>query len=406
MMTKKQLKILIVLAISFFLISPVHAANDWQTIFENLSEADTISGTPQQAELYEADINFIITNQNGIETDFDDNDTIKLRLSGNGINLKFNGDKTGLIAWAEENSDALFEAIFGSSPDIAMSGMTSTMSNTQQLFFTVFSSPEPNYLDAVTLKEDTNAMFVPVSNNDIVIKAQYDFMEILGDDADGSSGMVSYESKFGEDNFFSLGLVVPYRQLSIDDDLDTEYHYISFLPFAKYRWYMNRSLLEWVFNLTAGLSYQESDLFPDGSGYWEYGFGTGLKYAYAVSSKLSLNASLLYQGLEKEIPSDLVDEELQWVSDAFDNLPFQQTLTPGIGAFYNMLPGKLSFRGEIFRVHQLNDTSSDYENQTVVFGGANYYFTKSSRISLGYKESFEMNDITDRSLLVDYKFSW
>lgn len=34
--------------------------------------------------------------------------------------------------------------------------------------------------------------------------------------------------------------------------------------------------------------------FPDGGGFMDYGFGTNVKYAYAINDQISINAGLGY----------------------------------------------------------------------------------------------------------------
>jgi len=122
---------------------------------------------------------------------------------------------------------------------------------------------------------------------------------------------------------------------------------------------------------------------------------------------ININTSLSYQVLKKDIPSSLVPEEIQWVAEAMSDLPAEHTLTPGVGIFYNIVPGRFSFRGDLFRVHQLQDeVVSGFENQTVLFGGLTYIFKNESRVSLGYKRSFEMEDVTDQSVICDFKINW
>lgn len=398
MIRKRHFRLIsIVFAYLTLFLTNAHAADEWENIFKNISSGSTITpGVSQQAKVYGSDMTFVITNNNGIVNDFDNNDTVNLTVKGNGETLAFNGDKTSLINWAIQNKNNLMRAIFGNAPDAAVSGMTNGQMSTQQLFSATLGSPE-----------NFGISFIPISNRDIVLKGQYDFMEIDNADATGGSGMLTYDHKFGDDNDKSLGITIPYRQLDVDDSLDSSYQNVSFIPHFKKRWYMNQSLTELTFHANLGLTYMESDLFPDGSGFMDYGAGTNVKYAYAFNDQLSLNAGLGYQVIKRDIPSDLVPDELKWVSDSFNDLDPEHSITPSLGVFYNIIPSKLSFRGELFRIHQVvGDAMSDYEKQTVALGVFTFSITDKVRASLGYKRSFEMKDITDQSLVFDCKIRW
>lgn len=375
------------------------AANEWETIFQNLTVDDQItSGTEYSASLYGANVTFTITDNNGKDDDFRDADTIKLKIDGNGVSLpEIEGyTKDQLVEWSKDNMDELFQAIFGNAPDTTISGMTDSQSITQQLFSSVYATPEHK-----------GTKFYSISNKDIVLKGQYDFLEIDDVDAKGTSGIIGYEHRFKNHKRSSIGISVPYRQLSLDDNVDSKYNYISFLPFYKHRWYPTRALVEFVAQATFGLTYLKSSLFPDGGGFLTYGAGTGVKYAYAVNERVSVNTGLALHILKKSIPSDLVPDDISWVAEALSDIPTEINLTPSVGVYVVLVPDKLFFRGDLFRTHQLqDDVASGFENQTVSISGLTYMFPKGSRISLGYKQSFEMKDVTDQSIILDFKIKW
>lgn len=398
MIKRRYFKLItIIFALTSIMSTASYAADEWENILKDLSAGSSITpGITQTASLYNSDVQFTVTNNNGVINDFDDNDTVNLALKGNDVSLSFNGDKNSLIAWSIQNRDNLMKALFGNAPDAAISGMTNGQMITQQLFSATLGSPE-----------NFGVTFVPVSNRDIVVKGQYDFMDINGSDATGGSGMLTYDHKFGTDNDKSIGISIPFRQLDIDDNLDSKYQNVSFIPNFKQRWYMTQSMTELTVHANMGLTYLESSIFPDGGGFMDYGIGTNVKYAYALNDQLSINAGLGYQILKREIPSSLVPKELKWVSEAFKDLDAEHSLTPSLGVFYSIIPNKFSFRYELFRIHQLaGDTISDYENQTVMLGIFSFNVTDKIRSSLGYKRSFEMEDITDQSVIFDLKIRW
>lgn len=383
-------------------------AGGWEDIWRNLSSGKTITpGVEQTATAYNAVATFTIQSNDGIANNFSSSDKIRGEIVGNGVTLKTPGydsnqyiSKDELVQWAKDNNTSLLKIFFGASPETSFGGSTNVSYNSQQMFtsFALSSSSTGGKLP-----------FVPVSTKDIVIKGQYDFMEIGPNKtrATGSSGMLSYEHKFGENAANSIGIGIPYRQIDVKDDLNSEYKYASFMPFYKHRWYGDKSMVEAMVNLTLDAVYLKSSLFPDGGGYLEYGGGAGVKYAYAVASSLDLSAGLSYQLLQKSIPGGIVPDELKWVQDAINSLPMEQDIIPSVGLVYRIVPDKLSFRGDVFRISQLQSgVESGQRNQTVALGLFTYKAGQLADITLGYKRSFEVKDLTDQSVIASVKFGW
>ncbi len=115
-----------------------------------------------------------------------------------------------------------------------------------------------------SLESSSENGFVPVTTKDIAVTGQYDFMKIGKDDtsATGESGLLNYETKFGVDAANSIGIAIPYRNIKLDDSLDSKYMFASFLPYYKHRWYMDKSVVEWLVNLTLNVDYLESSRLP------------------------------------------------------------------------------------------------------------------------------------------------
>ena len=375
-------------------------ASVWEDIFRELSDGRSITpGERMDSPLYNASLHFIITSNDGVDNNFSGSDTIDLHISGNGESLAFNGTKAELITWSKKHSEKLFRIIFGSSPETAVGGSTSSSFNIQQLFMGPFPS----------LESSAENGFVPVTTKDIAVTGQYDFMKIGKDDtsATGESGLLNYETKFGVDAANSIGIAIPYRNIKLDDSLDSKYMFASFLPYYKHRWYMDKSVVEWLVNLTLNVDYLESTIFPDGSGYYEYGGGTGVKYGYRLHPNVDINVGLVYELLKKEIPSDLVPEEVRWISDALNDLPVEQDLVPSLGVIWRIVPKKLTFRGELFRIMQLQSgVPSGMRNQTVALGIFNFKPSNSFDLAVGYKQSFEIDNLTDQSVIASLRYLW
>jgi len=102
MIKRHYLKLIAIAFSALVFISPTaYAADEWENIFKNLSNGNTITpGVSQKATLYNSAMQFVVTNNNGVANDFDGNDVINLAVKGNGVNLSFNGDKPNLISWS------------------------------------------------------------------------------------------------------------------------------------------------------------------------------------------------------------------------------------------------------------------------------------------------------------------
>jgi hypothetical protein len=407
-MRKRALITLFLAAISIGLVASSALAGGWEDVWRNLSSGKTITpGVEQTATAYNATAHFTVQSNDGTANNFSSSDKIRGKLEGNGVTLKTPGYDTGqyvtkaeLVDWATTNNSSLLKVFFGASPETSFGGTTNASYNSQQLFTGVALSSSSS---------GGKLPFVPVGTKDVVIKGQYDFMEIGPNKikATGSSGMLSYERKFGENAGNSIGIGIPYRQIEVKDELNSEYKYASFLPFYKHRWYSDKSMIEAMVNLTLDAVYMKSSFFPDGGGYLEYGGGAGVKYAYAVSSSVDLSAGLSYQLLQKNIPGGIVPDELKWVENAINSLPMEQDIIPSIGIVYRIVPDKLTFRGDIFRITQLQSgVDSGQRNQTVALGLFTYKVGQLAEITLGYKRSFEVKDLTDQSVIASVKFGW
>ncbi|MCW7754634.1 hypothetical protein OOT00_11625 [Desulfobotulus sp. H1] len=409
----KLWKVLCLVSMLGMLGMPVLAGDEevWQSIFNNIpSEKEIIKNELQTGRLYNATVVFTVEGVQGDNGVLRESDTIDLTLEGRGVApMSFRGTKEDLVIWAETNRTALFKAVFGNAPDVAASGMTSTQSLAQSAFMSsVYMAPNTRTgMGAVATDSGGAVSFIPVSNKDIVISGQHDRMKIGDDKATGSSGIMAYEWRFGDSMRHSAGISIPYRQLDVDDSLDTEYKHAAMMPFFKKRWYRSNGVLEWMVNGTLGVTYLKSKVFTDGGGYLEYGGGTGIRYSHALTANAIVNAGIMYQGLKKEIPSDLVPDEVRWISDALNDLPWEHNVIPSVGTIVNLMDGRLTLKGEVFRVHQVqNEVVDGYEYQTVVFGMATVRPWSWFSCSLGYKESFELKDITDRSYIIDFTITW
>lgn len=148
-------------------------------------------------------------------------------------------------------------------------------------------------------------------------------------------------------------------------------------------------------------------IFPDGSGYYEYGGGTGIKYGYRLHPNVDINAGLVFEVLKKQIPDDLVPEEIRWISNAVNDLSVEEDLVPSLGVIWRIVPKKLTFRGELFRVMQLQSgVPSGMRNQTVALGIFTFKPSKSIDLAVGYKRSFEIKDLTDQSVIASFRYAW
>lgn len=218
-------------------------AGGWEDLWKSLSAGKTITpGVQQSANAYNATATFTVRDGDGFANNFSNSDTIRAWVKGNGVDLKTPGydtnsyiTKSQLIEWAKSNKDNLLKAFFGASPEASFGGSTNAQRATQLMFTEISPSPEP----AVSKQEKQTLPFYPITTKDIVASGSYDFMRV-GDpkvSATGTSGVLSFESKFGETKNQSFGIAVPYRNLDIDDKLNSKAQFLTLMPYFKYKWY-------------------------------------------------------------------------------------------------------------------------------------------------------------------------
>jgi hypothetical protein len=368
-------------------------ASGWEEIWENLSSGKTIeSGVGQSAALYDAHADFTIYDGDNQSNNFSDSDRIDLVINNKatGKSLAFAGTKPELVEWAKANSGALLNIIFPSSPETSISGVTVGQFTNQQLLTAAYGSMSN------------------VRNFDIQVSGQYDFFE-LGPQkikATGSSGMFSYDHEFGGGNH-ALGVIIPYRNIKSEDNLESKMLFFSLMPFYKYSYNMKNNLvIEWITDLNVGVVYLKSGLFPDGGGYLQYGGGTGVSASKDLYENLHSKIGLHYQMTKNEIPESLVPDELKWVSDALNNQEMEHDLTVSGGVTYDFIPETWDISTNLMRIHQLQSgVDGDYKYQTVWNIYTTYTF-KLCTIQLGYKTSFELKDYSDNSIIFSTRFNW
>lgn len=390
-------------AIGVLAFPGIAAADYWEDLWKELSQGQVIvDDSPQHVNVYNAEINFTIENLDGRPGNFGGADLIHLTITGKDMEpIVFDGNPQALVAWAKDNADHLVRAIFGNAPDRIASGATSSALNAQDL---LSADPAP----AAEGSNEKNP-FAPISTRDIVLKGQYDTVSVGFENntskGTGSSGLLNYGQRFGPDLSNTLGIGIPYRQMNMKDDLSTKYQCASFLPYFKHRWYGGRTVVEGMLNLVGNVSYLQSDLMPDGAGYFEYGAGTGVKAGFQAASAFDVTGGLSYEVLKRNAPAGLVPEELRWLADTINDLPLQQNVIPAVGFVVRAIPRRLTLRGEFLRIMQLQSgVEEGTRNQTVAMGLVSLRVGKASEIALGYKRSFEVEGLTDASYSVDLRF--
>jgi hypothetical protein len=370
------------------------SALEWTTVLDNLQTAPGKYDVEQVGKLYNAEYNFTVTTvaAGAPPSTYQGADIVSFNvesLIGN-KDLAYNGTIDGLTDWAEDNAADLFKIFFGSSPESAISGETG--SNLQA------TAAASRYMDAVHI----------VGNHDIRARVQYDFFKVGPEQnkAKGSSGIISYSQMMGETGTHAVGFEFIYRTLAVDDGWGTDMLYLMLSPYYEYSdtWGPNR----WVVGggLNGGLTKLNSNVFGGQGGYLQYGASIGGGIGRTLTRWLEARAALGYQYLERYIPDSLVSDDFKWLSEALNDMPAEQTLTPAVGFTVWMMPETLSLEGNLFRVHQVGggvDSGSRY--QTV----ANGFITWTPgtwRLMAGYKTSWEIENFKDHSIIASAQYLW
>lgn len=384
------------LCLSLFVVSGIAAAAPslagaagWDDTLRGLTDTGRInSGETETGSVYTADYTFLVTDHDGRSDNFAGGDTLNLTLTNvydPSQTLSFSGTRDELRIWAEQNADELYAILFLGSPDRAITGDTLGGTLSSQGVGRVFQIPM----------------------HDLRVSAQYDFFKVGPGEikTNGPSGLLSFVS-VGESGKHAIGLDVPYRALTADDQVDTTLFYLMLNPFYEYSVTQGPNRLTATASVNVGVTSIESDLFGGRTGYVNYGAGVGAGYARTLTRRLEGRLGIALGYLDRWVPEDQMPDDFQWLGEALNNADPETTLTPGVGLTAWIAPETASLDLAVYHVYQMgSDVPDDFKNQTICSGFVS--FTPGHwQLRVGYKTSFGLKDLVDNSVVASVRYLW
>ncbi len=386
------MKRVIILALGATLFcTSLHAK--WEDLLKAVQDTEKLdeSGKEVSGKLYNATVKYSIINGNN-DNKLSGNEKINLTIIGaEGKEIRTPNALTieELRVWAKHNADALMKAIFKGEPSTTITGIptstTSTASTYRQM--KLLHTINTTFLSKIMFDSETT------SANDGV------------KDIDSNGGILHYTTKFDSGN--SVGILISYRYSSTDDRYDSKMANVAFTPFYKINADINKNFsLGTIINLTGNTVYLDSSIFPDGAGYFEYGGGVGVIPKYQFNESFFIDGTLGYQYMKKYIPSSLVPDEVDFITDAINNLKALQTLSYGIGAQYN-IKKEWRINGDILQIKQLvTDDIEKGRDKATYYTISSTYDWKKWSFGLGYKTVKDVEDYSEDSYMLTLKYRW
>ena len=385
-------------------------AGSWEDVLAGLDPNQEVkSGSWQTGiSLYDSQISYFIADGDGDTTNFSSSDTGRIMIyDTSGKLLLDSNDYNGgnltsdeMEDWARANASEIMSAIFSDDPAQSVSGQNNAITTSYLILDTVANIEDTAQINKKgSFKQDTASQSISMLGSEkIMIKDG-------STDVTGSSTVISFSSTSTSAN--SAGMLINYKTLSADDNLDSNTKHLLVTPYYKIDGGVNEKLnIPVVLSLSANIVYLESTIFPDGVGYFEYGGAIGVLPSYKPLDNLTLKANLGYNYVKKYIPESYVPEDAKWLSDAINDLKPLQVASYGAGIKYDVLKNWIVI-ADVLQTKHL-ETQSIKEGREV----ATYYAVSSSyswtdwTMRLGYKTVKDLEDYEEDAYMVSFGYSW
>jgi hypothetical protein len=404
------------------------ASNTWEDILAGSSVDKTIidDGSEVTNSFYNSTLTYSINNNDGIDGNFEGTDTASITITNNGKVLS-SGSLTSdqMKEWAETNSSDIINVVFNGDLIGSVSGMSSAISSVSESTSTLgtlstlesssssLSSSSSTSLessqstDSSDNSDESSEKSSGVNSFSSQVMMSSETSTIVNNSQDGSAtaGIAGFVRKLKNGN--NWGMAFSYKFADMEDELSSKTKTLSILPFYTLNKYHNQIALPVTFNLALNVQYLESDVFKDGAGYLEYGFGTQVNPKYSINKKLYLKGTLGYNYLKKHIPSSFVPDDAKWLADAINSIPAAQIFNYGVGLNYDF-----SVDWNV----QLNIQQNKIVNNSSVEDGRDapiYYYASSKYdinddwiLRVGYKQVKNVKNYEEKTYMFSVNYNW
>jgi hypothetical protein len=380
-------------------------ANSWEDVLKSVSGQNlqlNDNGVVTSGEVYKANFQYQVVdgNNNG---KLDDNERVYVTISDGNEGSIATGTamtKDELTTWATENKDKFLEYIFGDNPTSGATGTQNSVTETSTAILQSVTNRTKRMRKA-TAKDVTEdgGMF----NSQVMLNSEYASITYKGQDATSTNFMFDYfddsETYAGE-----FGGMFIYKHVEADN-LNTKVDTLNIAPY--YRHYQDVSddfYIAYVVNLAISLNYMKSDLFTDGAGYVEYGMGFSVVPDYAINDQWSVNGIVGFQALDKYIPTSQLDDEVKFIAEAVNDVPWQKSFNVGIGTQYE-ISNNMMFNANVLNVSMIGSDDGD-RDESLYLAASFYYFDEAWSYSLGYKTVQNVDNYDEDAYMLTIIYNW
>jgi len=314
-------------------------------------------------------------------------ETIKLydRNGKLAVESPMNLNRDAMEKWATDHADEILEAIFPSGFSEATGESDDSMTSEKSL---------NKILKKVNPLKQTQTI-----NDDFKGALEYTFVDANDNDGQAASMVIGYNSDFA--GSFEVGFMLPYRYTSIDDELNSESHFVGLDFYGKYP-VMKWNNVTWNIggDIFGSVYYLTSDAIEH-CGNLKYGGGL---YTSVITDfnfgKLSVGMD--YKISKANVPSGLVDTDNEFVEEVIDyinDLEAVHTFSYGFN-FGVPIADVAAVNLEVIRSNFFSDNiSDDRDSKTVAGISFSYYASETFELNLGYRQTFELEDIDLKSVI-------
>lgn len=301
-------------------------------------------------------------------------------VSPNGLN------KDQIQNWAIQNSKAIWEAIFPS-------GLSESTGQTEDGIMAPQSlSGKMQKAKPSKKKADAQGVFI---NNEFKGALEYLNLDVNDDSGDAFSILIDYVHSFGDR--FQLSVNLPYRYTTLDDQINSKSHFLGLDLSGKFlinSW----DGLDWEagMDLFGSAFYLKSDAISH-AGNLKYGAGIFTtitrKFSFAT-----LSVGTDFRISDAKAPSSWIDSDsntfVDELVDYVNDLEAVKTLSYGFNLGVPLMNDTAAINLEVIRSNFFSDDiDNDRDSQTTVGLSFSYFPTPTFELSLGVRQTFELDNI-------------
>jgi len=308
--------------------------------------------------------------------------------------------KSQLIQWAKENARDLLFALFDSDP---VQNFTSPVSTVENPIKILTVGPEESGKSSSKRSSLSSSQMNTNYNSFIVLGSENSFLVNRG--REGKSSAWSFFKNFG--NNFGIG--IGYRRTKMADKFHSTSYFLNLSPYFQLNINLNERLK--ITNrayLTGNILYIKSKMFPEGTGYFQYGFGYLLKPTYIIQpdSNMYWNGGVGFLLTKKYMPKSWIPQEMEFMAEAINNLPVDKivTLSTALGKnFTSNIHGEM---GTIYVRHlQIAGVGEGRSKALYYYSKLNATFGK-WKVGIGYKYVTRLADYRERAYMVSIRYDF